>query len=66
MVFVELDLSVHISYKLVLHRPEFPYKKEFLLDGIQSDLLKNTYVGLTKRIWKYNMIPWNGYNTLGS
>ena len=46
--FCRAEFSVHISYKLVLHRPEFPYKMEFLLDGIQSNLSKNTYVGLTK------------------
>ena len=44
----------------------FLYKKDFNLDGIQSDLLKNSYVCLTKRMWNSSMIPGMAIQTIGS
>ena len=66
MVFVELDYKCTYLTNGFSIGLNFLYKKDSILDGIQSDLLKNTYVCLTKEMRKSSMIPSMAINTIGS
>ena len=57
MVCVELDYKCTYLTNWFSIGLNFLYKKDSILDGIQSDLLKNTYVCLTKEMRKSSMIP---------
>ena len=65
-LFVELDYPCTSLTDWISIGLNFLYKKDFNLDGIQSDLLKDTYVCLTKRMWKSSMIPGMAIRTIGS
>ena len=66
MAFVELDYKCTYLTNWLSIGLNFLYKKDSILAGIQSDLLKNTYVRLPKWMWESSMIPSMAINTIGS